>query len=203
MNDPVMQTPSSPPRFSWRFSPGRLGAALALLLILLAIFSVTVVESGQSTVMIRAGSDQSRVISTPGLYLRIPLIDRVWLIDTRLQTTEQIESQAVTTSDQQSLRLGGWMAWRVTDPVRFQTVTAADKGALDDKLRKTLGEALTVWAKAQPASGLLKSSSGEISKAGLADLNQRLSARGIEVTPLPAPPTAPPRPRRSALRPVR
>lgn len=181
MNDPVLQTPENPRRLARPLTLGRLGAVLSLVLILLAVFSVTIIESGQSAVLIRAGADQPRVIASPGIYLRIPFVERVWLIDTRLQTTEQIEPQSCITADQQTLHLAAWMAWRVTDPVRFQAMSVTDKGVLDERLRKTLGEAIAAWAATQPATTLLKGQADVISMNGLADLNQRLSALGVAV----------------------
>lgn len=177
MNAPVIQTPEMPRR---RFSPGRVGAVLSLVLILLAVFSVTIIESGQSAVVIRTGADQARVIAAPGLYLRLPFVDRVWLIDTRLQTTEQIEPQSCTTADQQVVKLSAWMAWRVTDPVRFQSVTAAEKASLDDRLRKTLGDAMATWVATQPAAKLFNGQADVMSPTGLTDLNQRLNGLGLE-----------------------
>ncbi|MBU3658229.1 MAG: hypothetical protein FGM35_09440 [Rhodocyclaceae bacterium] len=179
MNDPVLQTPERPRRLARPLMLGRLGAVLSLILILLTVFSVTIIESGQSAVLIRPGADQPRVISSPGMYLRIPFVERVWLIDTRLQTTEQIEPQSCITADQQTLRLSAWMAWRVTDPVRFQAMSLTDKSVLDERLRKTLGEAFAAWAATQPATTLLKGQADVISMSGLADLNQRLSTLGV------------------------
>ncbi len=179
MNDSMMQTPDSQGR---RLSPGRIGVALALLLIVLGVFSVTIIESGQVAVMIRAGSDQSRVITAPGIYLRVPFVERVWLIDTRLKTTEQIEPQSLATADQQTLSVSGWMAWRVTDPARFQAATAAEKSSLDERLRKTLGDAFALWVATQPAAKLLQGQVDTMPQTGLADLNQRLSALGLEAT---------------------
>lgn len=179
MNDSMMQTPDSQGR---RLSPGRVGVALALLLIVLGVFSVTIIESGQTAVMIRAGSDQSRVITAPGIYLRVPFVERVWLIDTRLKTTEQIEPQSLATADQQTLSVSGWMAWRVTDPARFQAATAAEKSSLDERLRKTLGDAFALWVATQPAAKLLQGQVDAMPQTGLADLNQRLSALGLEAT---------------------
>ncbi|MFM8339346.1 MAG: SPFH domain-containing protein [Fluviibacter sp.] len=179
MNDSMMQTPDSQGR---RLSPGRIGVALALLLIVLGVFSVTIIESGQTAVMIRAGSDQSRVIAAPGIYLRVPFVERVWLIDTRLKTTEQIEPQSLATADQQTLSVSGWMAWRVTDPARFQAATAAEKSSLDERLRKTLGDAFALWVATQPAAKLLQGQVDAMPQTGLADLNQRLSALGLEAT---------------------
>ncbi len=179
MNDPVLQRPERPRRLARPLMLGRLGAVLSLILILLTVFSVTIIESGQSAVLIRPGADQPRVISSPGMYLRIPFVERVWLIDTRLQTTEQIEPQSCITADQQTLRLSAWMAWRVTDPVRFQAMSVTDKSVLDERLRKTLGEAFAAWAATQPATTLLKGQADVISMSGLADLNQRLSTLGV------------------------
>lgn len=182
-----MSTPSVNARR--RLSPARLGAMALILIVAMGIFSITIVESGQAAVMTRTGSEQVRVIATPGVYLRIPFIERVWLIDTRLQTTEQQTLQSCATADKQSLRLSGWMAWRVVDPARFQATAAMGQAALDEKLRKILGETLTEWVATQSAARVLKNQFPDADQAsrqsgqsttGLAPLNDRLDPLGVQ-----------------------
>lgn len=178
MSKQLNSMPESPEMAARRITPARIGAALGVIVMLLAIFSVTIVETGQAGVMTRTGSDQVRVIATPGIYVRLPFVERVWLIDTRLKTAEQTELQSVVTSDQQSLRLSGWMAWRVTDPAQFQTISL-DKRSMEEKMLKSLEETLSAWTAGQRADVILKVQPGDMSKILLADLNQRLYPLGV------------------------
>lgn len=174
------QTVPSPVNKDRRFTLGRLGAALVLALLLLAVFSLTVIETGQVGVMVRSGSDQVRVIAEPGIYARLPFVDRVWLIDTRLQTSEQQATQAYTSADKQTLQLAGWIAWRVTDPVRFNTVTASGKNPVNEPVLKALTDTLTDWVSSRPATALLRGQFDATSSAWLPALNQRLAPLGLQ-----------------------
>ena len=177
MSDQPMPSPVNQDR---RFTLGRLGAALVLAVLLLAVFSLTVIETGQVGVMIRSGSDQVRVIAEPGIYARLPFVDRVWLIDSRLQTSEQPTTQAYTSVDKQTLQLAGWVAWRVTDPVRFNTTTASGKRPVTEPVLRALLETLTDWVSNRPAAVLLRGQFDAASPAWLSALNQRLAPLGLE-----------------------
>ena len=177
MSDQPRTTPDNKDR---RFTLGRVGGAFALLLILLAVFSLTVIETGQVGVVIRSGSDQARVIATPGVYGRLPFVERVWLIDTRLQVSEQTTPQSYTSADRQALQLAGWVAWRVTDPIRFNTATSAGKNPVNERVIKALVDALTAWASTQQSAVLRTGSNDVTAPPWLASLNERLVELGLQ-----------------------
>lgn len=176
MSKPVYATS---PQEIQRLNRNRAKITLIAMVLMLIVFSHSVVKTGHVAVMVWLGTDQVRVLSTPGIHFRIPFLEKAWLIDTRLKTTALEALQNYTTSDKQTIRLSGWMAWHVTDPAQFHKVTAANKDALDESLRMALGSALSDWAAMQPAAVMIKASGGEISQDGLAALNQRLGALGI------------------------
>ena len=138
-----------------RLSLGRLGAVAVVLALLLAIFSLVVVESGQVGVVIRTRSDATpRLLMEPGIYTRLPFAERVWLVDTRLQTTEQGSPLSYTTLDQQTVQLSGWAAWRVSDAIRFNASTASGKNPVDERVLAALGKTLTSIVQAKTVSSL-------------------------------------------------
>lgn len=163
-----------------RLSLGRLGAAALALLLLLAIFSVVVVETGQVGVVIRTGSEApSRVLMAPGIYVRLPFAERVWLIDTRLQTTEQSTLQSFTTQDNQTLQLAGWAAWHVSDPSLFNTSTASGKNPPNERVITLLTKTLTGIVQNQSAAALQQGLSADDKARWLAALNSELATLGM------------------------
>ena len=177
MSDQPMTTPDNKDR---RFTLGRVGGAFALLMILLAVFSLTVIETGQVGVVIRSGSDQARVIATPGVYGRLPFVERVWLIDTRLQVSEQTTPQSYASADRQALQLAGWVAWHVTDPILFNTATSSGKNPVNERVLKALDETLAGWVSTRQAAALRIGSNDETAPPWLASLNDRLAALGLQ-----------------------
>ncbi len=168
------------PKVDRRFSLGRVGAVAVVLGLLLAIFSVVIVETGQVGVVTRAGADTpSRVLATPGVYVRLPFAERIWLIDTRLQTAEQITPQSFTSQDNQSLQLAAWAAWRVNDPELFNTSTATGKNSADERILKLLAKTLTGVAQAQTAATLQQGLPADDQAKWLAALNTDLKPLGM------------------------
>lgn len=163
-----------------RLSLGRLGAVAVVLALLLAIFSLVVVESGQVGVVIRTGSDATpRVLMEPGIYTRLPFAERVWLVDTRLQTTEQGSPLSYTTLDQQTVQLSGWAAWRVSDAIRFNASTASGKNPVDERVLAALGKTLTTIVQMKTVSSLQSSLSNDEQARWLEALNGELALLGI------------------------
>lgn len=164
-----------------RFTLRRLALVVLSLLILIGIFSVTVVETGQVAVATRTGSAAVRVLSAPGIYLRIPFIERVWLIDTRLQVSEQLTPQAVTVANGESLQLAGWLAWRVDDPARFGELAMAGAAKVEERFLKILADVMTDDVRSRPAQAVLRMDATQSGAAWLAALNERLTPLGVRV----------------------
>lgn len=163
-----------------RLSARRMGTVLAIAVIFSTVFAVTVVETGQVAVVTRTGSDQVRIIAEPGVYPRLPFVERVWLIDTRLQISEQREVQAFTAADQQVLQLAGWVAWRVADPALFSTASGSGKNPVDERILKAFMETLNGWLASHTAAVILKGQDADAMQRWLTDLNRRLAALGIQ-----------------------
>ena len=173
-------TTAESPKVDRRFSLGRLGAAALILALLLAIFSVVIVETGQVGVVIRTGADApSRVLDEPGFYVRLPFAERVWLIDTRLQTDEQSAPQAYTTQDGQTLQLAAWVAWRVSDPILFNTSTASGKNPAGERVLSALGKSLTTFAQGQSVASLQQGPAVDDLAQWLSQVNADLASLGI------------------------
>jgi regulator of protease activity HflC (stomatin/prohibitin superfamily) len=163
-----------------RFSLGRVGAVAVVLGLLLAIFSVVIVETGQVGVVMRTGAEApSRVLATPGIYLRLPFAERIWLIDIRLQTTEQMTPQSFTSQDNQSLQLAAWAAWRVNDPELFNTSTASGKNSANERVLTLLAKTLTGIAQVQTAAALQQGLPAEDQAKWLSSLNTELKPLGM------------------------
>lgn len=105
--------------------------AVAVLLILL-LSSAFVVAEDEQAVIIRTGKPalvvnrfvpgQEFGSTGAGLYFRIPIVDRVQVLDRKVLNVD-MQPQEVLTSDQQRLKVDAYARFRIIDPV--QTVRAA------------------------------------------------------------------------------
>jgi modulator of FtsH protease HflC len=105
----------------------------------------TVYQTKQALV-VRLG-EPVRVITEPGLHVKVPFVDTVITIDNRILDLENA-AQEVFSLDQRRLVIDAFARYRVTDALRFyQTVTNIEgansrlSSLLNAALRRVLGEA--------------------------------------------------------------
>ncbi len=104
-----------------------LSIAAAALAIYLAADSVYIVGEGQQALVARLGAPVG-VVDAPGLTFKAPLIDTVYLYDTRLLLLEPPIEQVIL-GDQKRLEVQPYARFRIIDPLQFyrasQTLTQA------------------------------------------------------------------------------
>ena len=123
-----------------------LAAALAALLVYLLSDAVYVVAEGQQALVARFGAPVAQV-KTPGLRFKAPLIDTVYVYDTRLLLLETPTEQVIL-GDQKRIEVQPLARYRIVDPLLFyqalRTVDAAraQLGQLvGSVVRRELGQA--------------------------------------------------------------
>jgi membrane protease subunit HflC len=121
-------------------------AALVVVALIVAYGTLFTVYQTRQALVVRLGQPV-RIITEPGLNVKVPLIDSVINIDKRILDLEN-PAQEVIASDQKRLVVDAFARYRITDPLKFyQTVGTVD-GAnlqlsilLNSALRRVLGEA--------------------------------------------------------------
>jgi len=130
----------------------RIGIAGGIVLVLVVLALITgysslfTVYQTQQALVVRLG-DPVRVVTEPGLNVKIPLIDSVIGIDKRILDLEN-PAQEVIASDQKRLVVDAFARYRIQDPLRFYQTVNTIPGAnsqlsilLNAALRRVLGEA--------------------------------------------------------------
>jgi len=128
---------------------GFAGGVLAVIVVILLIVgysSLFQVYQTRQALVVRLGNPM-RVVTKPGLHVKMPLLDTVIYVDKRILDLEN-SSQEVIAADQKQLIVDAFARYRVTDALKFyQTVGTVD-GAnsrlspfLNSALRAALGEA--------------------------------------------------------------
>ncbi len=121
---------------------GVLGVVAALVAIWnLALFTV---PQWMQAMVVQLG-DPVRVVREPGLYWKIPFIQRVTYFDRRLLDYDASPKELLTV-DKQQLVVDNFTRWRIVDPLQFYRTVRDERGAqsrLDDivysDLRETFG----------------------------------------------------------------
>jgi len=127
------------------------GGVIAVVLIVALIVGYSTlftVNQTQQALVVRLGQPV-RVITQPGLDVKVPFIDSVIYVDKRILDLES-PAQEVIASDQKRLVVDAFARYRVVDPLKFyQTVGSAGANSqlailLNSALRSVLGGATLV-----------------------------------------------------------
>ncbi len=125
---------------------GGVAAVLLAAALIVGYSSLFTVYQTQQALVVRLGK-VVRVVSEPGLHVKVPFVDNVISIDKRILDLEA-SAQEVIASDQKRLVVDAFARYRIKDPLRFyQTLgskVAADSQLnilLNSALRRVLGEA--------------------------------------------------------------
>jgi membrane protease subunit HflC len=128
---------------------GLAGGAFAVLAIVVAILgysSLFTVYQTRQALVVRLGQPV-RIVTEPGLHVKIPMIDSVIYIDKRILDLEN-PAQEVIASDQKRLVVDAFARYKIKDPLKFYQSVGSVEGAnsrlatmLNSGLRRVLGEA--------------------------------------------------------------
>ena len=125
-------------------------ALLALLTVAAVVLfaSIFTVYQTQQALVLRLGAVRN-VISEPGLYFKIPLLDTVHYIERRVLDLDT-PVQTLLSTDRQNLEVDAFARYRITDPLRFyqavnnvQNANARLTSFLNSALRNVLAGATT------------------------------------------------------------
>lgn len=125
---------------------GGIAAVVIVLVLVLGYSAVFTLYQTQQALVVRLG-EPVRVVTQPGLHLKIPLIDNVIYVDKRILDLEN-PAQEVIASDQKRLVVDAFARYKIINPLRFYQTVGTIEGAnsrlstlLNAALRRVLGEA--------------------------------------------------------------
>lgn len=117
-------------------------AAVAVLVLLSALFTV---HQTQQALVLQFG-DPKRVVTEPGLHVKLPFIQNAIYIDRRV-LDHDAPAREVILGDQKRLVVDSFARYRIVDPLRFYQSVGSEEllrgqiaPILDASLRKVLGE---------------------------------------------------------------
>lgn len=101
----------------------------ALIVVLFVGFnSLFVISEGNVGIVTRFGkvvrnSDSELAVAQPGLHFKIPFVDKVRVLDARIQTLSARADRFVT-AEKKDLIIDSYVKWRISDPSTFYLTTA-------------------------------------------------------------------------------
>ncbi|MBI5447315.1 MAG: protease modulator HflC [Gammaproteobacteria bacterium] len=126
--------------------------SLGILFFITVLSSLFVITQGEHALLLRfgviaKGQDKQPKIFSPGLHIKLPLIETVQRFDTRLQTLT-IQSSRIVTAEKKDVIVDYYVKWRIADLARYFTRTGGNQKQamllleqqLNDNLRAEFGK---------------------------------------------------------------
>ena len=147
------------------------GAIVLLALAITLSSAIYTVREPEQVVITQFGKPVGRPISTPGLKLKVPFVQKVHAFETRFLEWDGDPNQ-VPTEDKRFIWVDTYARWRITDPLLFFQRLRDERGAqsrLDDILD---GEVRNTIAKHQLIDLVRSSNRAFVVSADLAEIGQ-------------------------------
>ncbi len=116
---------------------------LVVVVLLLASLSFTffTVDQRQQAIVLQLGEIKS-VKKQPGLYLKIPMLQNVVYIDTRVRTLDTPDSDLIITKEKINMLVDSFVKWKVVDPKQFYISVGGDERRADQRLMNVVRDGL-------------------------------------------------------------
>ena len=103
--------------------------------------STFIVDQRQSAIVYQLGQI-TRVVTEPGLYFRVPLLQNVEYQDRRILTLDTPVTDRVQTSEKKNLLIDSFVRWRISDPRAFRVSFPAGERAAEERIVTLVRDAL-------------------------------------------------------------
>jgi len=151
-------------------------AVIALLILATSFFTV---HQTQHVLVTRLG-EPVRVISTPGLQMKIPFIETVISFDRRLLDFDA-QGTEVILGDQRRLVVDSFTRYRITDPLRFFQASGGTEGGIRLRLQPIVSSAIRNVLGNEPLLAVLSSERARVMGEIRNQVNEQARGFGLEV----------------------
>jgi membrane protease subunit HflC len=113
----------------------------AVILAVIVRASTFVVDQRQFAIVFQLGQIK-RVITEPGLYFRLPLVQNVEYQDRRILTIDTPVADRVQTAEKKNLLIDSFVRWRISEPRAFRVSFPAGERAAEERIGVLVRDAL-------------------------------------------------------------
>jgi len=108
---------------------------------LIVAMSLYIVDQRKAAVKFQLG-EVVAVISKPGLYFMVPLLQNVKLYDMRIQTLDARDAERFLTSENKNVLVDSFVKWRIIDVKQYFVSVRGDSVAAEARINQTVNDAL-------------------------------------------------------------
>ncbi|WP_025565417.1 protease modulator HflC [Psychromonas sp. SP041] len=157
---------------------------LPAILFLAFISSAFVVSEGQNGIVmqfskVKRDSDNNPVVYGPGLHFKVPFIDSIRIMDTRIQTLDDQPDRFVT-SEKKDLIIDSYVKWQIDDLAVYYLSTGGNKIQAEALLKRKINNGLRNEIGSHTIKDIVSGKRGEVMETALKRM-ARSSELGIKV----------------------
>lgn len=164
--------------------------AIAITIAVLIFGSLFVVQEGSKAIVIQFGKVQrdtdteQTVVFSPGLHFKLPLIDKVKVLDARIQTLDDAPDRFVT-FEKKDLIVDSYVKWKINDFARYYLSTGGgNKLQAEALLKQKVNNGLRSEFGARTISQIVSGERSELMDSALAQASESSDELGIEIVDL-------------------
>lgn len=115
-----------------------MGAIVVALALAMSLYTV---DQRKAAIKFQLGEVVS-VITEPGLYFMVPVLQNVRMYDTRIQTLDARDAERFLTSENKNVLVDSFVKWKVIDVRQFYVSVRGDPVAAEARISQTVNDAL-------------------------------------------------------------
>jgi len=157
---------------------------LPIVLFIAFISSAFVVSEGQSGIVmqfskVKRDSEGNPVVYPAGLHFKVPMIDSVRIMDTRIQTLDD-QADRFVTSEKKDLIIDSYVKWQIEDLAVYYLATGGNKLQAEALLKRKINNGLRNEIGSHTIKDIVSGKRGEVMETALKRM-ARSSELGIKV----------------------
>ena len=158
---------------------------IVILLGFLVYGSLFVVSEGSKAIVIQFGkvqrdSNNQTVVFEPGLHFKLPIFDLVVLLDSRIQTLDEVPSRFVT-SEKKDLIVDLYVKWKIKDFAKYYLATGGIKGNAEVLLQQKVNNGLRSEFGTRTISQIVSGERSELMDEAMNQAATSSDELGIEI----------------------
>jgi membrane protease subunit HflC len=162
-----------------------LSLIVVVLLILLGLSSIFVVKEGTRAIVITFGKvqqeqDGTTKVREPGLHFKIPVFDRVEVLEARILTLDERADRFVTI-DKEDLIVDSYVKWKIEDFSTYFLSTGGNKEQAESLLKQRVNNGLRAEFGTRTIQQIVSGERSELMDSAMAQAAETSNQLGIEI----------------------
>lgn len=112
-----------------------------VVVLILASMSIFIVDQRQTAIVFQLG-EVMRVETTPGIKLKMPLVQNVRFFDSRILTLDNEDPERFITAEKKNVLVDSFIKWRIFDVKQYYISVGGDEARAQTRLMQTVNSTL-------------------------------------------------------------